>query len=129
MKLIDIIKAVKTLNSRAHERVPTALAYKMMKFVKASENDGTFFNAKFADIVERYAERDENGQVTTNENGIVIAKDRLDDCQKCITELEGVEVNDPGIWFNLNELSELKLSMAELFTLDKFITEEAEHGG
>ena len=51
MKLYKLLRARKILGDHMHEQLPAPLAYKIMKFIKASENEGAFYNEKFNEIV------------------------------------------------------------------------------
>ena len=123
MKTIELIKARKVIAGRADEKVSASLAYKMMKFMKASETEDAFFNAKLKEIVERYGEKDGAGKLIYVDNGVSIAKNAVDECKGAIAELENTETDAPDIRFPLAELEQLKLSMSEIFALENFITE------
>lgn len=124
MKLENLIQARKTLKTYANERVSSALAYKMMKFMKASSDEDAFYNEKIRDVISKFAEKDENGEFVMQNGAIRIIKDKVVDCQKEIDAVGSTDIEKPKITFTLSELNELKLSMSEVFTLDEFITEE-----
>ena len=123
MRIIELIKAWKVINSRADEKVSASLAYKMMKFMKASETEDAFFNKKMKEIIDRYGEKDGDGKLVYAGGGVSIGKDNIEECKKAICELECTEAIAPDIRFPLGELEQLKLSMSEIFALEEFITE------
>lgn len=126
MKLKNLIQARKTLSSYSEEKVSAKLAYKIMKFIKATSEEVAFYDEKIKEVIMKYAERDENNEVKADGNNIKLLKGTGEDCQKEVNEIAEIEVEKPQIGFYLRELDELKLSAAEMFVLDEFITIEEE---
>lgn len=126
MKLDNLIQARKTLMSYIDEKISARLAYKMMKLIKLTSDDATFYDDKIKEIIMKYAERDENNEVIADGNNIKLVRGSGEDCQKEINEILEIEVEKPKIVFYLKEFDELKLSAAEMFALDEFITIEEE---
>lgn len=124
MKIIQLIKARRVFNSCANEKLSVALAYKLVKFIKASDAEDSFYNTEMQKIIEQYAEKDECGRVVTTQNGVKIIKEKLQECNSAIDNLSNYEVEAPNIMFTIGELSELKLSMSEMYILDEVIKEE-----
>ena len=122
MKLDKLLQSRKTLSAHAQEAVFAPLAYKMMKFLKASDNEDAFYVSKLKEIVTKYM--DTESEQNPREGGIRIRKDKIKECNDEVAALTSTEVEAPSIKFTLQELSELKLSVAEMYTLDEFIIEE-----
>ena len=121
MKITNLIQIRKIISRHADKKISTALAYKMMKFMKASDNDEAFYNEKIREIIEKYGEKDENGQIVCIESGVSLVQTTIDECKSKIYELDGTEIDVPNIKFSLAELEQLKLSMNELFIIDELI--------
>lgn len=129
MKLSNLIRARNVLLSHANDKVFGKVAYKMVKFIKASEDEDAFYNTKIKELIETYAERDENGKCIADKSGnIKIDPSRIQECKDAADALESTDVEVPNIKFTPDELSGLRLSMSEVFALDEFITEEGQHG-
>lgn len=122
MKLDKLIQSRKTISAHAHEAISVPLAYKMMKFLKASDNEDAFYMSKLKEIVGKYI--DTESEQNSQGNEVRIRKDKVKDCNDEISELAATEVEAPAIKFTLQELSELKLSVAEMYSLDEIIIEE-----
>ena len=122
MKLDKLLQSRKTLSAHAQESVSAPLAYKMMKFLKASDNEEAFYVARLKEIIAKY--RDPEFEQNPQDGGIHIRKDKVNECNEEVEALTSTEVEAPSIKFTLQELSELKLSVAEMYTLDEFIIEE-----
>ena len=57
MKLNKLIGIRNILVAHANDRVYAKVAYKMMKFIKASEDEDAFYNTKLKELIETYGER------------------------------------------------------------------------
>lgn len=122
MKLDKLIQSRKTISSHMHESISVPLAYKMMKFLKASDNEGAFYMSQLNEIINKYRDTEPAGKQQDNE--VRIRKDKVKECSEEISDLVETEVEAPPIKFSLRELSELKLSVAEMYSLDEILTEE-----
>lgn len=126
MKLGNLIQARKTLMAYTDEKLSAKLAYKMMKFVKSTSDDVAFYDEKIKEIIMKYAEKDDNGEIINDNGNIKLVKGTANDCQKEINAVVDVDIDKPQVGFFLSELNELKLSATEMFALDEFITIEEE---
>lgn len=122
MELNELLQARKILANHINDKVCATLAYKMMKFLKSSDNEEEFYLKKIQEFIAEYAERDTDGKPITDGSNVKILQDKAEDCRKAIDDLGETDVAEPIIKFNLNELSELKLSAKEMYVLDGFIT-------
>jgi hypothetical protein len=124
MKLKDLILAKKTIQSHTQDKMPSRLAYKMMKLLKASESEDAFYNEKMKQIVNEFALKNEDGTIRfTDDGGVLVKNDMLENFNAAITELEEMQVDIPEIKFTLSELESINFSISEMFTLDEFIEE------
>ena len=123
MKLINLITARKILLNHAGDKIPAIAAYKIMKFVKASDTEDAFYNEKMKAIIDEYAEKDDKGNPVVKANGIQIQKDHIEDCNKAIKEIQDTEVETPNFKINVGDLASLQLTLEEVATLDEFIEE------
>ena len=122
MKLGNLIQARKTIAAHSQEAISVPLAYKLMKFMKASDDEDSFYVGKIREIVASYKDATDVGGATQDE--FRIPKSKVQEFEKAVNELKDSEVEAPSIKFALAELSELKLSVTEMFSLDNFIIEE-----
>lgn len=124
MKLNKLMEARNILIAKANETVPAALAYKLMKCIKASEEEANFYNTKLKELIDTCQERDENGNPVFAEQGVQIKKERVDEFRTKINELDNTEVEMPHINFSIEELAPLTFSVRELYALEDLITGE-----
>lgn len=124
MKLINLISMRKIVKEHANEKVSPLLAYKMMKLIKASDNEDAFYYEKLNEIINKYSRRDDEGKVLRGGEGILLDQNHIEDCKNAVEELESTEVETPNVRFFIAELGELKLSINDIFVIESLITEE-----
>ena len=124
MNILTLINTAQIFNQVAQTKISSKLAYKIMKLCKSVAAEEEFYNNKRNEIIDEYAVRDENGQIVVSDDGMInIVKDKIQEAQAALMELNNIEVDVPNIKFTLSELEELKLSVADMFVLDVFIEE------
>jgi hypothetical protein len=124
MNILTFINATKIFNQVAQTKVSSKLAYKIMKLCKAAIAEEEFYNNKRNEIINEYAVRDDDGKISVSDDGMIsIIKDKIQEAEMALNELNEIEVEVPNIRFTLDELDELKLSVADMFVLDAFIEE------
>lgn len=88
--------------------IPLKGAYKINKIKKAIEEEAGFYSTKFQEIVDKYAQKDENGEIKFSEDGsqILIQEGKIDDCNKALEDLQGMEVEIENYNLTLEDLGE-----------------------
>lgn len=121
MELIKIVNARKVLDGLSdREDVGAHLSYWMTKFVVKTEGDHAFYASEMRKLFDKYATK-KGGDDDT----LVIAADKVVEFNDAVEVLNNTDAEDPGIRFNLSELStELKLSMKQMYPLLDFIDED-----
>lgn len=123
MIIKQLIGAKRVIMSLIQEKLSPKLSYKLMKFIDKIEVEEKFYNAKCEELIEKYGERDERNKLIHLETGVKIKKDKTLEFQAKLDELDNVEVEKPDTVFTLDELDELKLSVADMYFLQDFIVE------
>lgn len=122
MELNILLQARNIFMGHQNDKMSAMLAYKIMKFIKGSDNEEEFYRTKLNDIIQEYGEKNEDGKPAFDENGNVkIANGKIKECQEAIDVLEKTDVEKPAIEFRIEELAELRLSPKDIFVLDSFI--------
>lgn len=124
MKLNKLLQIRKVLSEHANEPIPTLLAYKILKFMKATDTEGAFYDQKLKEIIEKYGAKDEQGNAVYSDGKVSIANESIVECQQAMDELGNTEVEIPNITFSIQELTPIIFTVAELFSLDEIIVEE-----
>lgn len=123
MKLITILKARAAINSHLHDRISYKTAYKLMKFMKASETQEAFYNEKIKELVNLYGKKDENGNFIYKKNSVVLQPEHINDWASAVGELSETDVDNLEIKFMLSDFEEMKISTEEMIALSEFIEE------
>lgn len=88
--------------------LPLKVAYKLNKIRKAVEKESEFYADKFQEIVHTYAKIDENGEIIFSEDGsqILIKDGMVEECNKALTELQGLEVQIENYNLSIDDFGE-----------------------
>lgn len=96
--------------------------YKFLKINKVVLNEIDIFEQQKQSLIESYAELDENNKLIVSENGgIKIKEECLQECVDKINEINALQITFPDIYFSLDELEPLGLTLEELELLDPFV--------
>ena len=96
--------------------------YKFLKISKAVENELEIYEEQRKSLIQSYAEFDDKGQLIISEQGgIKIKEECLQECVKKINEINSLQITFPDIYFSLDELEPLGLTLGELDLLEPFI--------
>ena len=123
MKVKQLIEAKKVILPLIQEKLSPKLSYKLMKFVKKIEVEEDFYNKQIGELIDKYGERDSDNNLIYTDNGVKIQNDKISNCNAELQEVDNVEVDAPDLSFTLDELSEIKLSVRDMFFLQDFIKE------
>lgn len=121
MELKKLMEARDVLISYFEKKLGGTLAYKIMKFLKGSEDEENFYTSKLKELLDEYSEKDTDGNFVTQDNNVKIREDKIQECKEAINALGNTEVTAPSILFELDEIAELQLSAKEAYALDDFI--------
>lgn len=96
--------------------------YKFLLLSKEITKEKQIYDEQLAALVDKYGEKNENGSLITNEKGgISLNPETVSECQEQFKKLNELLIQLPDLFFSLDELSELKLTLGELELLDPFI--------
>lgn len=123
MKIIELLNAKNAFDLNCKYDGDMQLALKVVKFVKAVETETNFYQEKYSEILSKYAEKDDSGKILQTDKGIQINKDRVNDFNKEIVDLDSVDVEKPDVEFTLEELNKCDLTGNGLYALYPFIKE------
>ena len=96
--------------------------YKFIKLSKVIKEESQYAVEQELLLFNVYGERDEKGQFIANEQGgVKIKQDCLAECLEKLTQLSKRTVQLPDLYFSIDELQELGLTLGELEILEPFI--------
>lgn len=125
LKMQQIIEFQKFYNNVKSTKLPLKTAYKLNKLFIQVNEELSFYQQKFAEIVNNFGKRDENGELvySSDKTSIEIEEARRDECLQKIEELQNLEVDISGIDFTIEELEGFNLTISEVECLMPFIKE------
>ena len=104
--------------------LPLKGAYKLNKIKKAVNKETEFYGEKFQEILDKYAKKDESGNLVFSEDGsqIMIQEDKIDECNKALEDLQKLEVEIDNYGLTIEDLGEgVECTSEELDALMPFI--------
>lgn len=119
-----MLEDIQKLGEIANRELPVKASYAIAKNISKIEAELKVYDKERKKLIEKYAEKDDKGNVKSDEHGNVVFKE---DCKeqwnRDIKELLAIE-NDIDInKFNINELDGYKMTPAELMLIDYMIEE------
>lgn len=123
MKIVKIVQVKEVFNSHFQEKLSPSLSYKIYKLCKLAEQEEAFYNQKMNEIIEEFAQRNDQGNIESDNGHIKIQTERIDEANQAVRDLQSVDIEVPSVKFTLDELSEIKLSVADIMALDEFIVD------
>ena len=95
-------------NFFAGANLPLKGAYKINKIRKAVEKESEFYTEKFQEIVNEYAQKDEQGELKFSDDGtqILIQDGKIEECNKALEDLQGLEVEIDNYGLTLEDLGD-----------------------
>lgn len=123
VKRQDTVKIVTAAKERLYnKRFNLQTQYKILKLVKAIEEEDELMNQSVLKIANEYAEKDNNGEVVkTEDGGIKIDENRKAELALALNEMNTAQLQLPDIYFSLEEFDGLDLTLEELDAFMPFI--------
>lgn len=125
LRITDVVALKSACENLKQQKTSVKTAYKLSKILNAVQKEFEFFQSKFQELIQEYAEKDENGQpiILENGNSVKIAPSRLTEAQQKIDELSNLEVELDISLISLNELEGLEISISDMQQLACIIDE------
>lgn len=124
MQLKDIIEGTDVLKKLAGQPLRGKVAFQISKILKRLEDELTLFNNTRVDIIKKYSETDENGELIADENGNVKLKEEtIAEFNKEITELLNMEIEIDANKIALKDIEDVDFTPAEMTLLMPLIEE------
>lgn len=96
--------------------------YKFIKISKVIREEEELINEQQFLLLKQYAEKNEDGQFIVNKDGgFKIKEECVEECGLKIIEINNRQITLPDIYFSLDELEPLGLTLGELELLEPFI--------
>ena len=125
LKMSNIILLKGVCENLKFQKTSVKTAYKISKILNVVEKEFEFYQTKIVEIVNEYAEKDENSQpiMIDGGNGVKINPEKIGEAQTKILELETIETELNITPLSLDELEGLEISISDMQTLSCIIEE------
>lgn len=122
MKMFEILELQNLYNSIINIKLPLKTTYKFTRLMRRAEEEISFYQEKFREIVEEYGVK-ENGEykLTSNGQSIAIVPGKEVECNQKLAELRNLDVQIDNIKFSIEELEGIDVSISELSCLMSLI--------
>lgn len=123
MILFNILSFPNFYNQIRSNPLSFKTAHKLTKLSKAVDEEIGFFRDKMTELIEQYAQKDDEGNYVyiNDERDIAIIPEKIQECQAKIRELETMEIELPNITFSVDEFENTTLTVDELQPILPFI--------
>lgn len=122
VNLNDIINASETFSKIMRQTLSGALAFKIARLARELNKEVETFNSERQKILDRFCEKDENGNFAQTEDGMIkIIPEKISDFNNEFQTLLDTEVEINAEKIPLKDIDEIKISPQEMLNIDKFI--------
>ncbi len=128
VKSAIIANGLQTIASLAEKPMPVSLAAKMLRLAEDLQKENEIIEKQRRLIIEKYADKDEQGELIINNEGNVSFKEQktAEEAQNELNELANLEVEIIDRKITEEDLvnSNIQLTLGQLSILKNFINEE-----
>lgn len=124
--LQDCLVFQEIYNNLKEKVIPIQLAYSLTLLNEKNKTNYSFWQEEFNKILNLYCEKNEDGTIkmSDDQSSFIIIKDKIEECQKAIMELNNTEVEIEKIKIktkDFEKLNEVNLKFGDLEILLKFL--------
>ncbi len=127
VKILQLINSAEMLQKLSKQDFTAKLAWKIARLLKAAEAEIQSFNETRMTLINKYGEKDENGQLITDEIGnCKIDEASVTEFSKQLNDLLDTEVEINANKMKMEDLEEVKFTPNEIGLLEPFLETEDE---
>lgn len=126
MKMIDALNFLEAYSSIKNKPLKINIIYKLSKCLEECEKERDFYQQQLANILNKYAKKDENGNFiyTDEKTGILINESQQQVCEKELSELLTLDININEKYFiKITDIADLELDIETFNKIKPFIVE------
>lgn len=122
VKISDLLNATDTLQLLSKKSLKARLAFSVAKLLKGAEQEIQSFNETRMNIIRKYGEKDENGELKTDESGnCKIEESSINEFSKELNDLIDTEVEISASKMRMEDLENLEFTPSEMVALEPFM--------
>lgn len=122
--LSELMDSASVMQELAKKPMKTKAAFQTARMMREIEKEYSLFQESRKGLIDKYAEKDENGEPKADENGnYTVPKDRIEDFNKELKEMldQTLSLNVEPI--SIEDLGEADFTPADMMLLAPFIKE------
>ena len=123
MKLIDFYSLYYLLSSYLDSPLPARASFAIAKFIVSNESSYKLYLSKRAELISKYADKDEKGELIVDGNGYKITPENMALLQKELSDLNDYEIEPVQLTLYFEDLSSLSLTPRAHSILIPYISE------
>lgn len=126
MKMIDALNFLEAYSSIKNKPLKINIIYKLSKCLEECEKERDFYKQQLANILNKYAKKDENGNFiyTDDKTGILINESQQEAWEKELSELLTLDININEKYFiKITDIADLELDIETFNKIKPFIVE------
>lgn len=122
--LNDILNSSETFREISTKSVPVKTAFRIARLIRELDKENVTFDESRRKIIEKYAERDENGGMKqTDEGNVILQQDKINECNNEMLDLLNTEIEINVDKLHVDDLGDIELTPAQTLSLEAFIEE------
>lgn len=122
--LNDILNSSETFREISTKSVPVKTAFRIARLIRELDKENVTFDESRRKIIEKYAERDENGGMKqTDEGNVILQQDKINECNSEMLDLLNTEIEINVDKLHVDDLGDIELTPAQTLSLEAFIEE------
>lgn len=127
VKIADLLNSTEILQKLSQKEFKAKLAWSITRLLKAAEAEIQAFNETRMNLIKKCGEKDENGELVTDENGnCKIEPNSIESFSKELNDLIETEVEINAHKIPISLLEDVDFTPAEMAALEPFIDMDEE---
>lgn len=122
--LRNIVESADIMRELSNKSLKGRAAFRVARLLRELEKEFTLFNEKRMDLIKEYAQKDENGEIKSDENGnVTLDQDRLNEFYQSLDELLNADVEINAEKIDSEDLGDIEITPAQIINLEAFLNE------
>lgn len=120
----ELLAANKVFNKLTLDTYPGRVAFAIARIVREINKEVEVFEKTRLEIIQKYADKDANGELILQEGNIHISDDKLIACNDELTAIAATEINVNAEPIKIEWLENVSLTLSEALGLEPFLEKE-----
>ena len=122
VKILDLVNSTETLQKLSQKDFKAKLAWSIARLLKAAEKEIQEFNDTRMNLIRKYGEKDENGELITDDKGnCKIDNSVLNEFSNELNDLMNTEVEINANKIDIELLENLEFTPSDMAILEPFV--------